>query len=504
MLKQEKKSIIISLGDDGAIIGYYSGNKLLRRMFVTSPTSSDFVDALKQFGKATIYILLDTIDQNYIFSNIPSVGKGSVNKIIKRKLESEFDQHDLNSYIFLGKEKTPTKIMLRYLFISIRNSNPFKVWVEAVSNLPNDFGGIYLVPLESEVFINKLRQATHGDKKTTPDEWEILVSYNRVGGLRQVVLKNGRLIFTRISQAVSLQTPDAVGKSASQESANTLEYIRRIGFYDQNISIYIVSSKESSNFIDIPGVKTKDIYHYSPYELSQKLGIEQSAQESDKFGDVVFATSFISGDKKILKVATPYMKQAQSLVSASKLLTAISAGLMALFAIGSLYMLISGYIKTDDIKDSDAKIKVKLIEFEGLKSFEKEYGIKPENLKDAVKFKELFSNKDKKYFDIIKKYKEVDVFSKNIKSVSFMLTDKGKANINIAVVFDLSEELSYSDILGKFEQYKVTIIGAFIGYTVSFNGLPSESGIKVDLENTDSNKESIKEIMVSISDKDQR
>ena len=487
-MKKEKRSVVISLGDDGAIIGCYLGNRLFKRLFVTSHQSSDFIEVTKQLPDASIYLLLDIIDQNYVFSSIPNVGAGSVKKIVKRKLENEFDKNDLNSCIFLGKDKPlPTapasaKTTLKYLFVSIRNSNPFKDWVEAIGNLPNKFGGVYLIPVEAEDFISKLRKATHGEDKETPDEWEILVSYNRVGGLRQVVLKNGKLIFTRISQSVSLQTPDSVGKSISQESANTLEYIRRIGFYDQPISIYVISSKESSNFIEIPGVKERDIYHYSPFELSQRLKIEQSAQESDKFGDVVFATSFISNKKKILKIATPTIAKTEKLLTLSKAFSTIAMGLSALFLLGSIYMGYDGYSKIADIELSNAQAARKSSELEGIKSFEKEYGVNPENIQESVKFKEGFADKDKFYFDLVEKYRAADVFSKYIKDVEFLKPDSaGKKSIFIIAVFDFSDEVNYSDVLNKYEQYKVAINKAFEGYTVELQGLPSEKDIKVDL-----------------------
>jgi hypothetical protein len=338
-----KRSMVISLGDDGAIIGCYSNNSLVKRLFVANHQSTDFADLAKQYADATVYILLDIIDQNYVFSSIPSVGKSSVKKIIKRKFENEFDKNDLNAHMFLGKEVAANKTSLKYLFVSIRNSSPFKEWLDTIAALPNKFGGVYLVPVEAEDFIAKIRKATHGERKIEADEWEVFVSYNRVGGFRQVVLRSGKLIFTRISQSMSLQTPDAVGTSIGQETANTLEYIRRIGFYDQKISIYIISSLESANFIDIPGVKEKDIYHYSPFLLSQKLKLEQSAMESDKFGDVLFATNFVYNKNKILRIATPAISKIQNLHFASQAFFMACIALMAFLLVGSVYLLISGF-----------------------------------------------------------------------------------------------------------------------------------------------------------------
>jgi hypothetical protein len=503
-------NIVISLGDDGAIVSYFKNSRLMKRIFVTSPLSSDFTDLLKASAEAPVYLLLDTIDQNYIFSNIPNVGKSNVSKIMKRKMATEFDQNDINSYLFLGKEIGVSKTNLKYLFVSIRNSSPFKDWAEVIYQLPNKFMGIYLLPVESEEFIKKIRKATHGEGKTVPDEWEVFISYNRVGGFRQVVLKNSKLIFTRISQSVSLQTPDSIGKNISQEAANTLEYIRRIGFYDQSIFIYVICSKEASNFVDIPGVKAKDVYVYSPFELGQKLNMSHAAQENDKFGDVIFAANFVENKKKILKLVTPDIKLADKLNLTLKMINLVSYFLIAVLPAVSIYMLINAFSNSGEIESAENQIRMKQTELTSIKDFEAEHGVKAEVLTEIVKAKQDFSTKDKIFFDLMEKYKQADTFSTYLSEINFSKVQPGPgqnplADLALKVAFDFSSIKNYSDILYQLEQYKAAITAAFAEYDLTYAGFPSENDIKVDLEGEDGSggetKANLIEITVNIKTK---
>lgn len=495
---KKNADIVISLGDDGAIISCFRDGNLSKRIFVTSPLSSDFVDLTRSMPDASIYMLLDTIDQNYIFSNIPQVGKSNVKKIIKRKMATEFDPSDINAYLFLNKDTTAGKKTLKYLFVSIRNGPPFKDWADALYALPNTFEGIYLLPVESEDFIKKIRLATHGETKTTPDEWEVFISYNRVGGVRQIVLKNGKLIFTRISQSVSLQTPDSIGRNISQEAANTLEYIRRIGFYDQTISVYVICAKEASNFIEIPGVKQKDIFIYNPFELAQKLGMAQASQDGDKFGDVIFAANFIQNKKKILQLTTNEIKTSAKLRSISAIVTVGSYLLMTVLPICAAYFIYEGVALGSKIKEMTTSAAQKDKDLLGVKDFEKEYGIKPQTLIDVVKAKNELSSKDDILFYILKKYQDADTFSNYISSVTFSADLEGRRTIDLQAVFDYSEVSNYSDVLYQIEKYTSQVRSALGDYQVEFEGLPNEKDIAVDFGKDSSGaKETV--VMVKIT-----
>ncbi len=70
-----------------------------------------------------------------------------------------------------------------------------------VHELPNRFLGVYLVPVEAQDFITAISGALPAEKD--PAQLQILVTHNKVSGYRQVVLKDGVLIFTRLTQGLN-------------------------------------------------------------------------------------------------------------------------------------------------------------------------------------------------------------------------------------------------------------------------------------------------------------
>ncbi len=499
----KKPDIVISLGDDGAIISAFLEGQLIKRIFVTTPSSTDFMDLVKSYADSPIYLLLDTIDQNYIFSNVPAISRAGVNKVIERKITTEFDPNDINASLFLAKE-TGNKPTLRYLFVSVRNAPPLKDWLTEIYNLPNKFMGIYLLPIEAESFIKEVRTITHGELIPIPKEWEVFITYNRVGGFRQVVLRNGKLIFTRISQSVSLQTPDAIGKNISHEAANTLEYIRRIGFGDQTISIYIICSKDAGNYIEIPGVKSKDVYTYTPFELAQKMGFEQNAQESDKFGDVIFATSFINNQKKILKLLTPEIKARQKRQAIAKSVSYTSYFMFVVMPLVAAFFLYQGFSSLKQVGANSKILEEKQNQFNALKDFKQVYGISPEMLDDVMKTRDAFNEKDKFLFDILSTYRQLDQYSTSITDIGYEEGSvPGAFELKIVSKFIFPAGQSFSDVLYAFDQFSSKMKDAFKQqYDVNFEGLPSDKDLKVDVQSGEQ-KGSSYDVTVIITNKQQ-
>ncbi len=472
-----KENIVISVGDDGAIITRFKSGKLVKRAFTNSPFSSEFKDFVKGSEEASIYLLLDNVDQNYIFSSLPSsVSNKNQLKIVKRKLQNEFDKNDLNAYLNLGKEEPTGKKGIRYVFLSVRNANPLSDWLEAIYELPNPFSGIYLLPIESEDFTSKLFKLNNPNigKKDEVERWQVLIAHNRVGGFRQVVYKNGRIIFTRISQSPSLQSPDAIGSNITQESSNTLEYIRRIGYTDQPISVYIITTKDAFQFVEVAGISTRDIFFYTPFDVAQKLSLKESAQETDKFADVVLAASFINS-KKILKLSTDEAKKSESFSIINKISSIIFYLLFAVLPILSIYSLYEGFSSSSQVSKLNQDKANLNNSITILKDFQKEYGINPILVNESVKTQELLSQSNSSISSFLTKYKKIDVFSKTVGSIDYEKDPiTGKLTITIRTLFDEPNIDNVNEVIFKMSEFEKVIKQEFSEYQVTITGIPLE------------------------------
>lgn len=477
----KKENIVISIGDDGAILTRFNAGKLVKRAFAPSSYSSEFKEFVKDFETIPVTILLDSVDQNYVFSSLPStISKSNQLKIIKRKLQNEFDQNDLNSFINQGKEDPKGKKGVKYVFISVRKASPLSDWLEAIQELANPFSGIYLLPLEGQ---NLLTDFTKKGKKVRRnneeiEKWQIIISHNRVGGFRQVVYKNGKIIFTRISQNPGLQSPDAIATNITQESANTLEYIRRIGYTDQPLEFYVIALKDAHKFIEIPGINSKNITCFSPYELSEILALKDAALETDKFADVVIASHFINSKKKILRLTTDEAKKSQSLLMAEKATTAILFLLMLILPIITLTQLYSGYQSSSKISDLETKKRSLSTKLSTIKDFETEYGKKPDFVVDLVKTNKNIQLQEDKISEFITKYNNFDVYTKELLDFNFSRDkNNGKVTIIIDVVFENANLDNIKELLSKMAEYQNKIKEEFENYNITVEGIPEEKDL---------------------------
>ncbi|MDX1950466.1 MAG: hypothetical protein SFT90_08255 [Rickettsiales bacterium] len=476
-LLKKTGSIIISLGDEGAILTCFSGDFLENRIFTSSPFSSDVSQFFLGKEGYKVYILLDTIDQNFIFANLPPVGKANIKKIIQRKLKTEFDPSDLNSYMELGKEETKTRKDIKYVFVSIRNSSPLSEWLEFVETIPNVFVGIYLLPIEAEDLLIKLKSLKKVSKKSN-DDWDILISQNRVGGFRQVVFKGGKIIFTRISQSLSIQSPDSVGVNISQEALNTLEYIRRIGYTDQKISFFIISAKDSAPYIDIVGINKQDVHHLSPYEISQASPVKNSALENDKFGDVVLAANFVVSKKKLLKLETKEMKSNSDFLLVRAMVNLILNGIIIFLPILTAYLFYSAYNNSIEAENINNRISTLQMDLANVKDFEAENKINPTILGDMIRVNNSIKEMENtEFIDLLKMFRKVSM--KHLAIISYTLETKDSAYTLVFRGNLVYNKKDISDIFFKANKYSKLLKKEFEGLELKIDNLPSEKSLKL-------------------------
>jgi hypothetical protein len=334
---------VLFIGDEGAILVYIKDGVVKSRQFVadTEPQRlSELRDSLSSDPKAALLVVVDTIDQSYSQQTLPPVSSLSIKKLIKRRLDRDFGANDIKGAVVLGREASGRKDW-NFMMISLEKTPLLATWIEFIESLPNRFQGFYLVAAEAEYIIKSLDRAVAAGHA----EWKFLVSHNKVSGFRQVILRNGRVVFTRMAQPVGEATPEVMAGNIEQEMLSTIEYMRRLSFDPQaGLDIYIVTSAGIRSVLDTSKMNVaKNINVFTPYEVAQHLDIEGATQPADQFGDVVLAACIGKTEQHILTLHTPesgklnqlyQMMQAQRAVAAS---LAVAGGLYGLFVLLAMY-----------------------------------------------------------------------------------------------------------------------------------------------------------------------
>lgn len=331
----KRQCFALFVGDDGAILVFIEGATVSRRLFAPTAApehTSTMKELMQQHPKAPIHVFMDVLDQQYVRQTFPPVSPLSVGGLVERRIKRDFPAEDLTGSIRLGREATARKDWV-YLLIDLANTANYQQWFDLVIEQPNRLMGINLVPLEAEHFIAAVAQAIP-EKPPEQSPWQMLISHNKVSGFRIVVLRNGKLTFTRVGQAVGESVAAVLAGNVEQEIQNTIEYIRRLGYNDSaGLEVYAVLSAEVRDAIDTRNINASTLNLLSPYDVAELLQLKQAALAADRFGDVVMATAMALAKRKTLLLKPKYAQKLDMLRNARLGIYGV-AGLVALLMVG--------------------------------------------------------------------------------------------------------------------------------------------------------------------------
>lgn len=329
----KNSSFVLMVGDEGGILLHLQNKKVSKRIFAAVPEAEPLRamdELLKANPKAPITMLVDMMDQSYVRQTLPPVSSFNVGKIVRRRLNKDFSADDIKGYVIFGREKKGRKDW-NYLMASLAAPTLLQKWIDFLVERSNPFRGIGLVPLESQPLIKtieSIQQTKAGaDKQAT--EWHILICHHKVGGFRQIVLRNGQLVFTRLAQLVGEPTPEVIAGNIEQEMLNTLEYLKRLGLQDaSSLTATIVASSEIKESFEPKSIPAGQCHFYTPYEMAVLLSMEDVAKPEDHFADVVIAGFIGRRRKLLLTLFTAYTRKIAKLSKAIIMGRSVAACIM--------------------------------------------------------------------------------------------------------------------------------------------------------------------------------
>jgi hypothetical protein len=307
------RRFVLIIGDEGAILILMQGVKVIRRLFAPSAQASHseaMIEIMKMNPGAPVSILADVIDQQYVPHSFPPVSSLSVGGLVKRRLDRDFQPEDLKGSLSLGRDKAGRKEW-KYLLIALTKTPLMSEWINVLVELPNELKGIYLVPVEAVNYVALLNKKFGNDK---PRPWQLLISHNKISGFRQVVMHDGKLIFTRVSQAIDDAIPAVIAGNIEQEIINTVEYLKRLEFSDSaNLDATVIISHDVISSLDLKRFGFGYAEAFTPLQIAEGLGLEQAALSADRFGDVVMAAGFAVNKKHVLRFSNAYIEKLNKL-----------------------------------------------------------------------------------------------------------------------------------------------------------------------------------------------
>ena len=474
---------VFFIGDDGAILLHMKDNVVISRQFVPDASAENLEElrsSLEVDMEAPISLVIDNFDQTYVQQTLPPVSSMSVKKLMKRRLDRDFANSDIKGTVLLGREKTGRKDW-NFLMVAVEKSPQITMWLDFVNSLPNRFMGIYLVSTEAEVVIQHLEQAMGVPKGGTGAQWKFFVSHNKVGGFRQVILRDGHIIFTRMAQPIGESTPEVIAGNIEQEMQSTIEYMRRLSFDPEDgLDIYIIAGSAIKPVLDKNKFGVCNFNFLTPYETAQYLGIEGATQPTDQFGDVILAACISSNRKHALTFDTPESKNYDLLYNIFRFQRVLAAVLMLFVVVyvGSLCLdLFKLYEASDELGTATRQRQSVL---DNLKEEIKKSGLDIYKTGDVISLYQLLQAQKVSPIDFIAKVRGVVTPPIVVKSIDWVIDDgaskgaggKPKTTATLILEFPQVQTIESWRTVSKklFDDLKPV----FAGFDISFSKVPNK------------------------------
>jgi hypothetical protein len=476
----KRKQFIINIGDEGAILIYLSGGKLVNRLFSTISNEEDkekFAALLRSDPLAPISILVDVSDQTYAKHSMPGVGSLSLNKLVQKKLNRDFPSVELKGSISLGKSNNINEWNL--IFVSCPTTSPLKEWLEFIELQNNPIIGIFMLPIEISsllVELNKVYFPTvknslfnRTDKKSP--KWQLIVTHNKVGGFRQIAFYDNKIVFTRLIPLQPNESAHYIAGNIEQELLNTVEYLKRLSFKENDgFDLFIITSQEIKNSLQKIKFTSKNLFILTPYELSYKIGLNDFISDEDKYADIITIVNF-ANNKPILPLYTQSIRKNASFSRITGIIQTISLCIIACVVIFLIKSAVNIYLNKKIIDEknmlrslvenklSDTKLKSgNISELNKMNNIVKLYKILTKNNNSPLTFiQTLISNKN---------------ISLDIRSINWQLKDE--QNNSLSIVFSIdgdfyNNKLGYQELFDEFDNFIKKLEESYKGYRVEYS-----------------------------------
>ena len=285
---------------------------------------------LKKNSNVPIYIVLDNIGQTYNKKKIIGTNIFDAKKIVERKFNYEIPKDDLKEKRFLGKDKDKKEWI--FMFISSPIDDMLQDWINIIETNTNILQGIYMLPLEVENMLKKIKTLNTKNKKKNT-RWNIMLFDNKVSGFREITFLDDILLFTRV---LNIETKDdeSVLRELINNITKTIEYLKRFAsdFKVENLTITIVVGETKKKLIQ--GITSSDM-NIQLYSVKEFGKIFKSTLEQQYIGEYcdVMLQNIIMNSKKVLSFSNKEMQSVKLFSECLRYINFIKNTFVVVFAI---------------------------------------------------------------------------------------------------------------------------------------------------------------------------
>lgn len=330
------KKQVLFIGNDSLHHYLYKGHYayLQEEYFWDQPDLvRNLAAALQKVGQnVPVSILSDQTEQQYRKDVLPKVGALDKRKMVERKLNMAFPQLPYRAALPLKtvapreNDITPPNV----LFAGLPQTPEISRVIQAVTESEVVLGDIGLVPMESVPIANRLIKLLHERTQVIDrPRWTILLTQQKTGGMRQVVLQDGELALTRLTP-IFISNDSELGQVRDliiKEFQATLTYLARFGYVPADgIDVIAITSEIMGEGLQQAALPVTHLYTLSVAEATRLLKSGPKIAGDTLYSDGLLA-ALAAGHKFVLPLQNATLKplqQGRKMVWAAGLLLAVS------------------------------------------------------------------------------------------------------------------------------------------------------------------------------------
>jgi hypothetical protein len=313
--------VVMIIGNEGAVLVRMNGRSIAERRYVPMPDPDGAAMVNEVFHadrRAPVTVLLDVLEQHYREATIPNVNWNDRRKLLNRKLELTYGDDHLTTSLRLSADggiegETARRSERKYFLIGVPLTEELRAWLDIVVNSGNPVEGMALLPVEAVSLIRDL--APEDSDPDDPPTWQIMVTHNRASGFRQVILKRGELIFTRLTPnpETDAGTDDLV-ENIQTEVRSTMTYLRRLSFTDADrMDLLTIAEGDVAAHLDPRRMRTRHARTLTPEQAAETLGLNLNRSGLRNASDDLIAAWYARQPVPRLRLDTPRLLQARIL-----------------------------------------------------------------------------------------------------------------------------------------------------------------------------------------------
>lgn len=241
---------------------------------------------------APVFVVNDMVEQYYRKERVFTAGIGVLDKksMVERKLAMVFPSYSVRAAVPLNEKirREDSKMASDvYLFAAIASSDQLASTVSAVTRSSASSKGVSLLPLESvglvDALVKKLVPKGGGTSK-----WSLLLGQQRNGNLRQIVVKDGDIALTRMTQITEDTNPEVWAGDVIQEFQSTMNYLSRLGFQAKDgLDVVLIAPNEEAELVRRSLEGRCAFYNATTAQAAKLLGLKTEAGEGERYADLL-------------------------------------------------------------------------------------------------------------------------------------------------------------------------------------------------------------------------